>query len=295
MERLGVWLRRARDAKGVSLQDAADVTRIRLRFLDMLEAGSFSGFPGGEMQARGFLRIYARYLSLSPDDALARYDAEVYGVTYVLPASDVVRQEQPARQPGASPPTSSSGQEPAGKPASHAPSPAAPPAPVVAPARRRPRGPLEMIWVGGVVMAAICVLAFVAWMFLGRDSDGRAAPPSTVAPSPTSEAETLSALVSAGQSVTPTLGLTTQGAVSVSLEATEHVWVRVVRDGETVFEDMMARGQLATWRGQDMVTVEAGDGAALLVSVNGDVVGELCGRYEACERGWAPFGEVALP
>jgi hypothetical protein len=156
---------------------------------------------------------------------------------------------------------------------------------------------LEMIWIGGVVIAAICVLAFAAWMFLGRDSDGRAAPPPTAAP--VSVSESLSTSVDAAQSVTPTLSptpdLTTRGSVSVSLEATEHVWVRVVRDDETVFEDMMDRGQLDTWQGQDMVTVETGDGAALLISVNGDSVGALCGRYEACKRAWAPFGEVALP
>ena len=87
METLGVWLHQTREAKGSTLQEAEAATRIRARFLEMLEAGDFAAFPGGEVQVRGFLRIYARYLGLSPDEVLARYETEVHGVEAATPAA----------------------------------------------------------------------------------------------------------------------------------------------------------------------------------------------------------------
>jgi cytoskeletal protein RodZ len=80
VEKLGRWLRSAREAKGSTLEQAEAATRIRAQFLELLEAGDFAAFPGGDVQVRGFLRIYARYLDLSPREAVKRYDAEVHGV-----------------------------------------------------------------------------------------------------------------------------------------------------------------------------------------------------------------------
>jgi len=65
VDKLGRRLREAREAKGSTLEEAEDATRIRAHFLESLEAGDFAAFPGGDVQVRGFLRIYARYLDLS--------------------------------------------------------------------------------------------------------------------------------------------------------------------------------------------------------------------------------------
>ena len=66
METLGIWLRQTREAREYSLQEVEAATRIQVRSLEMLEAGDFAAFPGGEEQVRGLLRIYARHLGLSP-------------------------------------------------------------------------------------------------------------------------------------------------------------------------------------------------------------------------------------
>lgn len=79
VEKLGRWLREAREAKGNTLQEAEEATCIRADLLELLEAGDFAAFPGGDVQLRGFLRIYARYLDLSAEEVLGRYSAEVYG------------------------------------------------------------------------------------------------------------------------------------------------------------------------------------------------------------------------
>ncbi len=75
---LGLWLRRTRETRQISLPDAEKALRIRRRYLQALEMGDYAALPG-EIQARGFLRNYARYLNLPVEEALARYDAEIQG------------------------------------------------------------------------------------------------------------------------------------------------------------------------------------------------------------------------
>jgi hypothetical protein len=66
---LGEALRRARTAKGLSLEDAERVTRIPRKYLEALELENFSILPA-PVYARGFLRSYATFLSLNPDELL---------------------------------------------------------------------------------------------------------------------------------------------------------------------------------------------------------------------------------
>ncbi len=80
MQKLGRLLRETREARHVGLEEAADATRIRAEFLELLEAGDFAALPGGDVQIRGFLRIYARYLDLSADDVLSLYRPADHGV-----------------------------------------------------------------------------------------------------------------------------------------------------------------------------------------------------------------------
>lgn len=99
MEKLGRWLREARKAKGTTLEEAEKATRIRARFLELLEAGDFAAFPGGDVQLRGFLRIYARYLDLSPEEVLGRYSAEVYDSQTPTPATALVEAQSESPEP----------------------------------------------------------------------------------------------------------------------------------------------------------------------------------------------------
>ena len=101
METLGVWLRQTREAKGSTLEEAEIATCIRPRFLEALEASDFSAFPGGEVQVRGFLRIYARYLDLSPDEVLARYDTEKHGAQVVSSGAPAETHPAPPHKAGA--------------------------------------------------------------------------------------------------------------------------------------------------------------------------------------------------
>jgi cytoskeleton protein RodZ len=62
---LGQKLREARLARSLSLEEAAQATRIRARFLVAIESGDYEALPSAA-QARGFVRAYAGYLGLDP-------------------------------------------------------------------------------------------------------------------------------------------------------------------------------------------------------------------------------------
>ena len=66
---LGETLRRARTAKGITIEDAERVTRIPRKYLEALELENFSILPA-PVYARGFLRSYAGYLGLEPGELL---------------------------------------------------------------------------------------------------------------------------------------------------------------------------------------------------------------------------------
>src|SRR6185369_6857480 len=65
----------ARERKGVDLTRAERDTKIRARYLGALERGDYRDLPGA-VYTRGFLRNYAIYLGLDPDDVLRQWRRE---------------------------------------------------------------------------------------------------------------------------------------------------------------------------------------------------------------------------
>jgi len=76
-ERIGAYLTRQRQLRGIALDDLARQTRIPVRSLQRLEAGAFDQDPDGF--ARGFVRTVAIALGLPPDETIARMLPEAGG------------------------------------------------------------------------------------------------------------------------------------------------------------------------------------------------------------------------
>jgi cytoskeleton protein RodZ len=68
----GEWLRRQREMREISLRDIAERTKISLRYLEAMEEDRFDALPA-PIFAKGFLREYARYVGLSPDEVVNHY------------------------------------------------------------------------------------------------------------------------------------------------------------------------------------------------------------------------------
>lgn len=58
---LGIRIRQKREELGLSLRDAHEGTKIRTQFLEGIERGDYSEFPG-TVYIRGFIRTYLRFL-----------------------------------------------------------------------------------------------------------------------------------------------------------------------------------------------------------------------------------------
>lgn len=290
MEKLGVWLRQTREAEGYTLEEAEASTRIRKHFLQVLEEGDFAALPGGEVQVRGFLQIYARYLGLSSDEVLARYDAEVHGKTAMPPPDSTLQGQAPS-----SPPPENSQMPPEARPFYPRDIPVA-----SAPPRWMS---LETLMVVGIVLIIfVAVVGLVSYIISQSNGAEVEQIPTATAPTtitiPTSTASPPAITPNtetAVTNVTPTFAPNPEGTVEVTLEAQEHVWVRVTRDQQTVFDRTMDPGQVETWSGQEAIVVETGNGAGLYVTVNGQPLGALGGRGEASRRAWGPTGEISPP
>jgi cytoskeletal protein RodZ len=72
MESIGQYLRRHREERSMSVEEVSRATRIPVGNLERLENDHFDDLPG-EVFVRGFLKAYARAVSIPVDDVLARY------------------------------------------------------------------------------------------------------------------------------------------------------------------------------------------------------------------------------
>jgi len=278
VETLGAWLGRTREAKGNNLKEAESATRIRARFLEALEDGDFAAFPGGDVQIRGFLRIYARYLDLPLDEVLALYKSEVRADEAALPGAPVGTRTALPSPATAGPATL----DPRSRPIS----------------TTRPRWMRsETLLIAGIVLILLLVAVAGVGVIVRRNRGEEAiATPTSTGPAEAAvpPATTVAGTV-ASPIVTPTFPASPEGGVALTLGAIEHVWARVSVDGVMVFEGMLAVDQVETWSGQEVIGVDAGNGAGLLVTVNGQLQGAMCGRGQLCSRAWGPSGEFAIP
>ncbi len=73
MRTVGSYLKETREAKGITLDEAAGVTRIGKNYLLAIEGETFDKLPN-PAYIKGFLRVYAAFLGLSGDAVIAMYE-----------------------------------------------------------------------------------------------------------------------------------------------------------------------------------------------------------------------------
>ena len=95
MDNLGEILRQARLKKGKTLEEIAEETKIRVRYLQAIEEGNLDILPG-HFYTRGFIKSYAEALGLDPDILIKTYipeeSAEEEEMTSSLPPRRVRHQ-----------------------------------------------------------------------------------------------------------------------------------------------------------------------------------------------------------
>ncbi len=276
---LGTKLREAREGKGISLAEAGVATRIKERYLQALETNDWAALPT-QVQARGFLRNYAVFLGLDEDQAMAEYGQMTRSAVVSLPSPAAKETSVPTADPNG--------------------------------AVFRPRdididGPSSLpSWLSsdvfiGVALALVVALAGFGLLHLATgDSNDSTAVPTTTPPVVTTNVpqSTAGAGVSPGEGTaalaTATFDVST-GSVQLSLEATEHVWVRVTVDDVQLLEGILAPETPQTWQGTRQIMLETANGAGLEAIVNGQPQGPLGERGQSIILAWGPNGLLPLP
>lgn len=271
---LGLWLRRTRETRQISLPDAEKALRIRRRYLQALEMGDYTALPG-EIQARGFLRNYARYLNLPVEEALARYDAEIQGRPMQPRARTNSTLEPKApivNRPSVFSPPPTEAEESA------------------SPRARIPSFILQILLVALVFFVIVAGGSFI-WLQIASRAENRNGS-STPA---TTQVQTAGTVTAQSTPTTPlTFVASSDGRVYLRLLSNEHAWIRVSADARTIFEGTADSGQMLETSAEEMLIVATGNGGAFQLYINGTDWGPLGGPGEVVRRAWNPVGEVPL-
>jgi transcriptional regulator with XRE-family HTH domain len=72
---LGIWLRRERERRGITLRQIAEQTKVAVPLLEGLEADDLSRWPAG-IYRKAFVRSYATSVGLDADEVVKRFERE---------------------------------------------------------------------------------------------------------------------------------------------------------------------------------------------------------------------------
>lgn len=231
MQTIGERLEEARKRKGVSVREAAELTKIRGDYLQKFEANSFDiDLP--PLYIRGFIRTYARFLELDPERLVSDVDATLAREGKQPPRRE--QREALGRVDFGSEPRASQPAETAGGNDRSA---------------RDQAMKLKLGLLGGGAILLIVVVILLINLF----SHSPAKPASSVAqtpPAPAVQAETAQTLV---------------------LTAVEATRVKVVQDLDKaeIFNGSLARGESKSLKKQGKLGITVEVGKNLRMEVNG--------------------------
>ena len=306
---LGQLLREARERKGVSLEQVEEATRIRQKFLQALEEGNFGALPA-ETYVKGFLRTYATYLELDPEELMALYEGREDEGKAALPQSsffqpmDISIAAPPWLTPdlviGALlivallafgswaawhylPPTIKTQLLSWRATATTTPSPTAT-VPVVLPSATPTMAP-----------TATNTEVPTATPTEVPTATPTPLPTITVAVEPTSTS-TPSGVPTSTPNGAPTSTPTdtpmprASTGVEVELNIVEYAWLRVLVDGDEAFIGSLEAGATRTWRGRESVALRCGNAGGVEAIVNGEPLGLLGERGQVVDIEWLAEG-----
>lgn len=286
MQEIGNLLRRTRQAKGLTIDDAQEATKIRSRYLEAMEEGRFDVLPG-EVYVKGFLRNYADFVGLSGDEVVAQYKARLGR----LEAEEVKEKAPPSKRRG------------------------------LALKFRIGRSLALRL---GVLCVVLLVVGALTWQSrhaapgrfgIAREEGGETFPggdlpsvsdeavsggpevipdhalgtgqvraPSQAGVAPGGTAVGRVAPTELGQPAQDGAGKSLDGEQELSVVVSERCWVRVVADGKVVFERSMLAGESAVWRAKTTIRIKVGNASGIDITFNGVHIGTLGKSGEVVEK-----------
>jgi cytoskeleton protein RodZ len=268
--KIGPVLEKARNERGLTLEEAEHATKIRKRYLEGLEREDYGVLPDA-VYAQGFLKTYANYLGL---------DGE--GLARELRDRRRPRRERAVTYDYGTPRTSEFDK------------------PLVSPGQfgRKERGGISAATILTLLVALLALAAVVASLYYvgrGAQSTGQDLP---------SQAGVANQQDADGQKPEPEGGTPARGtpagggggenaaaaeprpdslSVVVSVEG-DPSWLSVLVDGELAYEQIAEPGFSRTFEGQRGISIKTGNAGAVGVEVNGQDLGRLGDSGEVLTR-----------
>ncbi|MCX7671688.1 MAG: DUF4115 domain-containing protein [Anaerolineae bacterium] len=285
MSELGRILAEARAAKELSLADVEKATRIRQKYLAAFEEGDFASLPRGTI-ARGFLRNYAAFLGLDPEDMVRRYIQESNDADQDVPIAEIGKPRLVDYRP----------------------------IEIELIDTRRDLG-----WVRWAIAAAlIMALAIGSWWFLSRQENASLlsgfgpAPSPTQTPSATATRWIVTATPAApAQSApvatptsdllplpTPTVPPTPTATprptatpevvarIALAIRIEQRAWLRVTADDVMVLEGILEAGDTRSWEANTSLRILTGNAGGVDLTLNGVNLGKMGAIGQVIERVW---------
>jgi cytoskeletal protein RodZ len=292
---LGVWLRQRREERGISLEQVEEDTRIRVRYIQALEAEQFEALPDPTV-GRGFLRNYATYLELDPQEAASRF------AQFFAPPAP---QPLPVRDPSV---FSADSFHPV-------------------PLHEMPGWYSRRGFLAVGVLILIVALGVLAWWgyprvrsLLVQDPQrvvtatiaatrvvvGAGLPTATHTPA-IAVATTVAPPTATVPQAVPTLELTLTPTftpspspspsppiytgIFIELVLTDTSWIQTTVDGVRQFQGELGDGMYKSWYGEEQIVLRIGNAGAVQVTVNGQNLGHLGLPGEVVDRVFEKVGE----
>lgn len=228
---IGAYLRAARRKRRVSIERAAEETRIRPDFLMRMESDEFDFLAPAYV--RGFLRSYARYLRLKEDAFVEEFDRR-FGPARMDTSQITAMERRQKRAP------------------------------------REPRRVNSWTAAGVFAALFLFLLAVVGLLTGDEDEPERRSSLAQVSPSPTTSPTLLTPTVSPSPSASPSAQVALEDGITFEVTAaTAECWVDVTADGTKVFSDTLAVGQTETFEAAEGMTIILGFPSGVEMSING--------------------------
>jgi len=250
MTQLGTLLEKARQQKGLTLEEVEEATRIRRQYLQAFETGDYAELPH-PVFARGLLRTYARYLGVDPQEALAAYD-----------------QEAP-RQPVHRGPTFMS-------------------EPLSTRRRLDPELVLGLVILVAVIVALAWVVReyILPLAQQGLTVPATVGTPAGVAVS-SPEPSVSATMVTAAPTITVVSAASpTAGQIKLQVILAGDTPIQVRLDGEVTFDGVLKQGDSRTWVAKRAAALRVEDASAVIVTINDQEVGPLGDAGQAVNLVW---------
>jgi cytoskeleton protein RodZ len=244
---LGERFRAAREARGLTLSEVAEHIRIRSVYLAAIEDENWSAV-GAPVYIRGFLRTYARFLGLDPEEVVGVFNSEASAATPAAPSSS-----------GTPPKTTYRADE--------------------APARNLS----PLIWVASLV--AVVLIAIVVYNEAALRARQTAVNTTTPAASvvASAAAPTVGASESPGASPSPDVSPSPATIASLEVRLSAPSWLRVTVDGSVSMEGTFPAGTVRQFHGKT-ARLRIGNAGGVQILVNGKSLGVLGAVGDVVER-----------